>query len=255
MISTRLLLPVRSSCCIIHHLQHGLNYVSDGSTSVHRADMLNVLTDSLSEVVSTHFMKRLVGYVEGGSGVITMSFADGTTAETDVLVGADGLKSVTRAIMYQTLSEAAKVHDEVEAEKLQDFIQPTWTGMYAYRALVDSEKLLKIAPEHESPKKPIMVSISAFFIWNVFFLMSNCQHFGRSRHIVAYPISKGRFVNFVSLNSHPEKEGTRVDGAMVKEVPIDELRLRHEGWEPHVQQLLGVSLFLLSTFLHNLTTI
>ena len=123
--------------------------------------MLNVLTDSLSTGVKTHFVKRLVGYVQDASRVIHMSFADGTTAEADVLVSADGLKSVTRAITYERLSEAAKAHDEAQAEKLRSFIQPTWTGMYAYRALVDSEKLLKIAPDHVSPNKPIIVSIDS----------------------------------------------------------------------------------------------
>ena len=120
--------------------------------------MLKVMTDGLTKKVGTHFRKRLVGYVQDDSGIVTMSFADGTTAEADILVGADGLKSVTREVLYENLANDAKGRDEVEAQHLQKFIQPTWTGMYAYRALVDSEKLLQIAPGHQSPTKPLLVS-------------------------------------------------------------------------------------------------
>ncbi len=131
---------------------------TDGSITVHRADTLKVLTDSLSKDVGTHFMKQLVGYVQNTSGVITMSFADGTTAEADIVVGADGLKSVTREVMYRNFADAAKGHDEIKAQNFESFIQPTWSGMYAYRALIDSEKLHKIAPGHQSISKAILVS-------------------------------------------------------------------------------------------------
>ncbi|KLO11287.1 FAD/NAD-binding domain-containing protein [Schizopora paradoxa] len=191
-----------------------------GTASMHRADMLKVLTDNLSEDIGTHFEKRLVSYVQDGSGIVTVSFADGTTAEADILVGADGLKSVTREVFYEHLANDAKGRDESEAQHLQKFIQPTWTGMYAYRTLVDSEKLLKIAPDNQAPKKAFL-------------------HFGKSGYVVAYPISKGRFVNFVSLVTHPEKEGSRLEGPLVKEVPVDELKRYFEGWEPHMQQLLS----------------
>ncbi len=120
--------------------------------------MLKVLSDSLSEDVSTHFKKRLVGYAQGNSDVVTLSFSDGTTAEADMLVGADGVGSVTREVMYQNLADAAMGHDEVEARKLESYIRPTWTGMYAYRALIDAEKLLEIAPGHQTMSKPMLVS-------------------------------------------------------------------------------------------------
>jgi len=191
-----------------------------GSITVHRSDMLKVLSDSLSEVVSTHFKKRLVGYAQGNSDVVTLSFSDGTTAEADMLVGADGVGSVTREVMYQNLADAAMVHDEVEARKLESYIRPTWSGMYAYRALIDAEKLLEIAPGHQTMSKPML-------------------YFGKNKHIVTYPISNGRVVNFASIVSYPEKFGSKPEGPTMQEVSADELRRSHEGWELQIQQLLS----------------
>jgi len=191
-----------------------------GTATVHRSDMLKVLTDSLSTKVGTHLSKRLLGYSQDSSGVITMSFSDGTTAEADVLVGADGLKSVAREVMYRNLANEAKGRDETEAQNMESFIQPTWSGVYAYRALIDAEKLAKIAPGHQAIAQPLL-------------------QFGKNKHIVAYPISKGSSVNFVSLVSYPEKAGSKPDGPMMVEASVDEVMRNHEGWEPQVQQLLS----------------
>ncbi len=124
--------------------------------------MLKVLTDSLPKRVGTHFSKRLVGYVQNSSGVVTMSFSDGTIAEADVVVGADGMKSIVREVMYQDLADTAKDRDEAEARKLESYIEPTWMGIHAYRTLIDTEKLLKIAPGHQTSTTPVIVSVQRY---------------------------------------------------------------------------------------------
>jgi len=161
-----------------------------------------------------------VSYIQYSSGVVTMFFSDGTTAEADVLVGADGMKSVTREVMYRSLADAAKGQNEEEAQNLEGFMQPTWMGIHAYRSLIDTEKLLKVAPGHQTSTTPVV-------------------HFGKNKHIVAYPISKGQFVNFVSLVSYPEKLGSKLEGPTMVEVSVDEMTRHHEEWEPQVQQLLS----------------
>lgn len=126
---------------------------------MHRADLLKVLTDSLPSHVGTHFSKRLVNYFQDDSGLVTMSFSDGTIAEADVLIGADGMKSVAREVMYRDLADEAKRRDEEEARRLEGFIQPTWMGIHAYRSLIDTEALLKIAPGHQTSTTPVVVSV------------------------------------------------------------------------------------------------
>jgi 2-polyprenyl-6-methoxyphenol hydroxylase-like FAD-dependent oxidoreductase len=64
--------------------------------SLHRADLQQVL---LSKAGAVEFGKTIQGFDEEG-GVITGHFADGSTAQGDVLVGADGVRSVVRAKLF-----------------------------------------------------------------------------------------------------------------------------------------------------------
>lgn len=65
---------------------------------MHRADVLGTLGSHLPDgVLKTE--KSLVGLTPIGEGV-EMKFADGTTASADVVVGADGIHSKTREILF-----------------------------------------------------------------------------------------------------------------------------------------------------------
>lgn len=79
--------------------------------AIHRADLLRVLAEAVPEAVVS--LGRHVTGVDGTSLV----FDDGSSAEFDVVIGADGIHSVVRA---------AIVGDE----------SPEFTGLAAYRALV-----------------------------------------------------------------------------------------------------------------------
>ena len=130
----------------------------DGSITLHRADMLKVLTDNLPPppMFCAHFNKRLVSYAIRANSVI-LHFEDGSAAEADMLVGADGIKSATCATMYSTL--AASETDEERKRLLMSRIQPSWSGTYAYRALVETEALLEAFPEHQAVMNPMIVHI------------------------------------------------------------------------------------------------
>jgi 2-polyprenyl-6-methoxyphenol hydroxylase-like FAD-dependent oxidoreductase len=71
-------------------------YVTDENVhcNVDRATLREILLDGLEE--RTHFGKEIVSYESAGDGV-TVTFADGTTAHGDILVGADGIRSAVRA--------------------------------------------------------------------------------------------------------------------------------------------------------------
>lgn len=72
--------------------------LEDGTVSLtlKRAELYAALRDeALRRGVPVHFGKRL----EAVSGAVTARFADGTTAEGDLLVGADGLKSRVRQLI------------------------------------------------------------------------------------------------------------------------------------------------------------
>ena len=86
---------------------------------------------------------------------IKLEFADGTTETTDVLIGADGIRSVVRKTMF----EAASKDNGNNKTDLKQYIDATFTGMSAYRSLVSAEALRKENPENISLKEFTVVRI------------------------------------------------------------------------------------------------
>jgi salicylate hydroxylase len=87
---------------------------------VHRADLLKVITDAIpSECI--HEGNRCVGIVEKDGSVVAQ-FDDGSSAEGDVLVGADGIHSYVRKYLH---GEEA----------------PRFSGNIAFRGLVPKERI------------------------------------------------------------------------------------------------------------------
>jgi 2-polyprenyl-6-methoxyphenol hydroxylase-like FAD-dependent oxidoreductase len=84
---------------------------------MHRADLHDALYSALPPEI-VHLGKRLVGLDQGRGGV-TLSFADGTTARADAVVGADGVHSRVRDIIIGP-------------------DQPLHKGRIAYRAVFDA---------------------------------------------------------------------------------------------------------------------
>lgn len=103
-----------------HERLHGAPY-----TQLHRADFHNILAEKAREFRPdvVRLNKRATGFVETADGV-TLNFADGTSATGDLLIGADGLKSVVRK----------QIVGETPA---------TYTGDAAWRVTVPIERLPK----------------------------------------------------------------------------------------------------------------
>jgi len=103
-----------------HERLHGAPY-----TQLHRADLHELLAARAREgdpnVV--HLNHRVTRFTEGADGV-ELHFADGSSAKGDLLVGADGVKSVVRAQMFGAAPA-------------------TYTGDGAWRIVVPTERLPK----------------------------------------------------------------------------------------------------------------
>lgn len=87
-----------------------------------------------------------------------LHFQDGTTASCDILIGADGLKSVVRTtIMYQLADDCRTAGNEKEAREFSRAAEPCFSGTYSYRTPIQAEALRALSPEHRLFKEPTMV--------------------------------------------------------------------------------------------------
>ena len=82
----------------------------------HRADLLDALASGLDHRL-IHLDHRLVGVEERSEGVV-LAFANGAKVEAELVIGADGVRSVIRHALYG--------HDH-----------PTFTGQMVWRALLN----------------------------------------------------------------------------------------------------------------------
>ncbi|KAI0032990.1 hypothetical protein K488DRAFT_48695, partial [Vararia minispora EC-137] len=197
--------------------------IKGGLTAVHRAEFHTILINSLSTVpnVGMHTSKRLVSYTQpvDPSAPVELTFADGSSATCDVLIGADGLKSVVRALMMEEMAKKAK--REEDAKAFRDCIRARFSGMLVYRAILPSDRLAAINPGHKALRGPL-------------------QYLGKNKHIVAYPISKGRFVNVAAFEVHFEDEGIVFPDPWVSKVDARKVAKMFDGWEKEVTDIMSV---------------
>jgi salicylate hydroxylase len=116
----------------------------EGTYTAHRADLLDVIARAVPDG-DVRLGKRCVEVGLSGPRH-TLRFADGETAEADVVIGADGLHSLVRAALTEP-------------------VPPTYSGLCAFRALVPAEdapafarrpaQTLWIGPDHHLVHYPI----------------------------------------------------------------------------------------------------
>ncbi|CAI7612802.1 unnamed protein product [Penicillium bialowiezense] len=130
-----------------------------GQTALKRADFLNALVN-LVPAHTVHFGKRLVGLVEGqgeGEGV-RCEFEDGEVVVADVVVGCDGIRSRVKEYVSQC------------------DLQPRFSGMYAYRAVLNMDKMVEAVGDRRARVSTIYV--------------------GKGVYGISYPIMRAKKVNF-----------------------------------------------------------
>lgn len=139
-----------------------------GSITLHRADMLKVLVDKFPEDENfrVHFSKKVKAYEKNAfNDYVTIFFEDGTRAKADILIGCDGIKSRIRGTIFNNLARKAGEGCPQE-EKMKKHVAASWTGTFAYRSLVQTDKLLRESPDHRAARDTLCVSY-LYFPWGL----------------------------------------------------------------------------------------
>ncbi|OGM48962.1 putative salicylate hydroxylase [Aspergillus bombycis] len=171
-------------------------------TVVHRADLHNALiTKALAlENVQLKVNSRVTGIKSYQPAAVTLM--DDTVVTGDVVVAADGIKSVLRGGMLGPLA-----------------MQPIPTGDAAYRIMLPREMM-----EQDPELKALLDNPSA------------TRWIGPHRHIIAYPVRNHELFNIVLL--HPDDHGAEESWTTTAS---KQSMLRHyHGWDTTVLKLLDL---------------
>ncbi|KXN91261.1 Salicylate hydroxylase [Leucoagaricus sp. SymC.cos] len=123
-----------------------------GSLILPRPIILEMLQSKIGSMCTVHTSKNMKSYSVLESGIISLQFADGTTAEANVLIGSDGVHSATRRAMFTHMANKFS-----NPEKMLSYIDPVWSGTICYRAMVSVDRVKMINPKHQALIQPKIV--------------------------------------------------------------------------------------------------
>ena len=159
--------------------------------SIDRKDLISVLASEYTnlggEIKFNHDLEHV-----GSSKIF---FKDNSSYETDLTLACDGIKS--------------KIRENNFNEE-----PPKFTGLIAWRGIIDLEKL---------PDKKIWTEINI--------------HLGPGGHIVHYPISKGKRINFVAI----KQQNTWEEESWILEGKKDQLLTEFNNWNSEIKELFNKS--------------
>ena len=184
-----------------------LKALPSGQTAVRRADFLKELVELIPDGV-VRFGKRLIELteIEGdgdgrGGGGIKLVFEDGTVEVADVVVGCDGIKSKVKEAM---LPEESML------------VQPRYSGMYGYRAVLDMEDMVEAVGDRRA-------RVSTLYI-------------GKGGYGISYPIMRAKKVNVGFYVLSEEWEGE----SWVRPAKREDMERDAGGMGSFVQALIEV---------------
>ncbi|KAF9469670.1 FAD/NAD(P)-binding domain-containing protein [Collybia nuda] len=176
----------------------------DVGIGIYRPAFLEALLPLLDPLI-THFNKRCTSISCSDQGTHALHFADGTAHETDLVVGADGIRSVVRNFVVKN-----------EPDPL------VFSNTVAYRALVSADVLESAGVKTNLRQRPVC------FV-------------GDDRHIITFPIQGKKMINIVafSTNSRLLVGSVTIPLPWVESVSEKELLDEYAGWGNDARIILG----------------
>ncbi|KAF8178149.1 hypothetical protein K438DRAFT_1769665 [Mycena galopus ATCC 62051] len=165
---------------------------------LHRADLLAMLLKLASPYMTLFLNSKVVSL---DPDLCQLTLESGRRFRADVILGADGVKSMIREIVVGRPDK------------------PVHTGDAAYRAVIPTSEMVK------HPDLKPLVDHPEMTGW-----------IGPGRHIMGYCIRGGQEYNIVML--HPDR-GTRGEAYDVPG-SVQQMKADFAGWEPRVEKLLSL---------------
>ncbi|KAF7880867.1 uncharacterized protein EAF02_006758 [Botrytis sinoallii] len=152
----------------------------EGQSTAHRRSLMDILIKLLPSSCDVRFGKRLTGIVSSASDLhsisdhpnskVTLQFQDSTTSTADLVIGADGVKSLCRDIVITPTCNA-------------EALKARFTGKIAYRGLIPMEEARARIGEKAGQR--------------MFYL-------GHGGHVVSFPVEGGKSMNIVAFANREE---------------------------------------------------
>ena len=168
---------------------------------VHRADLHNAIIDRALALPNVELRENSpVADVRFSPASVTL--ANGDIFRGDVVIGADGIKSIIRSHLLEDST-----------------IKAVATGDAAYRIMLPREIMEK------DPELKELIDVPQATRW-----------LGPSRHIIAYPVRKHELYNVVLL--HPDGHG--VEESWTTKGSKQEMVDNYDGWDSKVRKLIDL---------------
>ncbi|KAK9466115.1 hypothetical protein V1512DRAFT_271501 [Lipomyces arxii] len=168
---------------------------------VHRADYHRALHEVAVECgVNIHINKRIISVDQN---IPSVTSHDGTVFFGDVIIAADGLKSVIREAIFPNIGTVILE-----------------SNTSAFRTIIFAESM------RQDPELSSLLDYPAATSW-----------IGPGGHIMGYPIRNGTIYNLVLL--HPA--GNETAGVYNASATIDEILACYIGWDPKVIKLIKLT--------------
>nr|WDW19278.1 FAD-dependent monooxygenase [Penicillium meliponae] len=151
------------------------------------------------------FGKQLIDYkdgVEEGNGKVVLSFADGSQAEADLVIGCDGVHSATRKLLLGDTPAA----------------RAGYSHKAVYRAFVPMAGAINALGAEKANRQGI--------------------HMGPNAHMVSFPVNNGAVYN-IFLFAH-DSEDWPDRHTSEKPSSRDEVLQALQGWGPHIGELASL---------------
>ncbi|ROT37639.1 FAD/NAD(P)-binding domain-containing protein [Sodiomyces alkalinus F11] len=190
---------------------HHFCALSHGPTVIPRSAMSSIFAGKLDPSrCGLHLRRRLAHYDEttapDGRTTTVLRFEDGTKAECDLLVGADGVFSRVRRVLFRDQPDLARHH---------------FSGQLAYRMSCNAEAVQRLRAA-----KSDHAALRGFTIWS-----------GRGKHVTSNLV--GDQIQMSAWDNVSEEVLSAWSDTKVCDVPRESVSHLFRSWEPDLVSLLN----------------